>query len=857
MKSIFYNIVGLLLFWGLLSSQGHASHELGATISYECLNSCTTRVNLLVYRFCPGLTTIANTVTWSSTSCSAPPSIGPMSALSMNEVSPICPAYPTGCNLPSATIPGVQEYHWYRDFNTCAVPGCVYTLRWSDCCRSSNITSLQDANTQGISTNDIILNTSLGSCNNSPVYTNYPLFYACAGLDYDVHQGAFDLDGDSLVFSIESCYGNTGAPVTYNPGYSPTSPLGNSWVVTLNSQTGMLHLDANPGNLEVGVLCVKTTEYRNGNFIGSTTRDIQIQIMSCGNNSNPTVSPISNLSGATTSIGDDIFVSGSVPICFDLNAMDADSGQSVRLWWDDNSTSATFTEVSNGANQDTINGAPDSIVAGRFCWTPPASGDYPFKFRVQDDYCPIYGFSDRVVTIHVDCPGTAVSATVANCLSVNFAATPCMGGNITYAWSGAGGFVSSVQNPSYVYPTVGNFPWQVIVTNGVLSDTVTGVISVNAPQSYLSIFSGLHFVAPCAGVTYDTLDAGNWATYLWNTGATSQTISAAIAGTYSVTVTDSVGCIFHDSTEITWGEPDIYGLVTASNGTPLQNQRILLIQHDTTLQALWAVDSAWTDPSGYYFFCDVLDTLVYLKATPLQAAYPNEMPTYADSTLYWNGALQFLGVLQSPFRHDFNTLFGINPGGPGFIGGLITQGANKTTAVGDPIIGLTVFLRNFDTGAILGYRTTDANGYFEFANIPLGNYEIIPDRPLVSTTNVPYISLVSQSPAQYSLNFFLHRYWLELDDANTGIGESTTPFLCHIYPNPFSTISRLLFELQKKGSVQVHVYDIMGRCVAQVVDAVLAKGQHSIDFGTELGAGVYFVRIAHGSELTILKVVKE
>ncbi|MGB4930834.1 MAG: T9SS type A sorting domain-containing protein, partial [Chitinophagales bacterium] len=54
----------------------------------------------------------------------------------------------------------------------------------------------------------------------------------------------------------------------------------------------------------------------------------------------------------------------------------------------------------------------------------------------------------------------------------------------------------------------------------------------------------------CSGTT-TTLNAGNpGATYLWNTGATTQTITIGTAGTYSVTITDPAGCVASDAITI-------------------------------------------------------------------------------------------------------------------------------------------------------------------------------------------------------------------------------------------------------------------------------------------------------------------
>ena len=56
----------------------------------------------------------------------------------------------------------------------------------------------------------------------------------------------------------------------------------------------------------------------------------------------------------------------------------------------------------------------------------------------------------------------------------------------------------------------------------------------------------------CAGAASLALDAGpGYSSYAWNTGASSQTISAATSGTYIVTVTDANGCSDYDKIEIT------------------------------------------------------------------------------------------------------------------------------------------------------------------------------------------------------------------------------------------------------------------------------------------------------------------
>ena len=90
--------------------------------------------------------------------------------------------------------------------------------------------------------------------------------------------------------------------------------------------------------------------------------------------------------------------------------------------------------------------------------------------------------------------------------------------------------------------------------NGTVGVTVTDVngctneASVNVienPNPDPTIAGSTTF---CTG-TSTTLDAGNWNTYLWSDNSIGQTLSVSTPGTYTVTVTDGIGCI--GTTEVT------------------------------------------------------------------------------------------------------------------------------------------------------------------------------------------------------------------------------------------------------------------------------------------------------------------
>jgi gliding motility-associated-like protein len=100
-------------------------------------------------------------------------------------------------------------------------------------------------------------------------------------------------------------------------------------------------------------------------------------------------------------------------------------------------------------------------------------------------------------------------------------------GGSTYAWSNGATSSGTTVNPGITTT------YTVVTTSGICTDT--GTVKVTVSSAPVAVITGGNI---CQGLAA-TLTASGGGTYLWSTGATTQTINPTISGTYSVVV--SVG----------------------------------------------------------------------------------------------------------------------------------------------------------------------------------------------------------------------------------------------------------------------------------------------------------------------------
>ncbi|MBP9688742.1 MAG: PKD domain-containing protein [Bacteroidia bacterium] len=97
-------------------------------------------------------------------------------------------------------------------------------------------------------------------------------------------------------------------------------------------------------------------------------------------------------------------------------------------------------------------------------------------------------------------------------------------------------------------------------------------------------------------------------------------------------------------------------------------------------------------------------------------------------------------------------------------------------------------------------------------------------------------------------------------DRRVGLNEDlATKVNLNVYPNPFTTTSNVVFDLDKSETVKIEVYDMIGRNVYTQDATTLASGKHTIelnesDFNAK--SAVYMVRLHIGNSVITKQLIK-
>lgn len=486
------NIVFFVSFYSFVCSL-YASHYMGLDVYYDYLGNNQYRIIIKAYGDCAstlGVDGLPNAggldfqLIGQGGGCTQPVQIGSWQLLSYQEVTPICPGYPTKCNTSGASLDGVREAVFQGIFDFTNVNCTRYNIRVSNCCRNNAITNVTSPGSRYIYSD--VTTIDLSNPNSSPRFTQLPTPYICYNQPFSFNQGAVDPDGDSLVYRIDFCQGGTsagtaGAPVVYIPPATNTAPVISNPPMSINPNTGDIFIT--PSAIQTAIMCVFVDEYRNGVLIGTIERDIQIKVINCGANRVPQLTGITDNPNFPTYQFTDTICAG-VPATLYITSQDSNIGQFLTLTWNNGIPAASFSST------------PGVNAFGTLTWNNPIASTQPYTFivRVQDDYCPINGYRDYTFLLYVQGgPFTAHDSIVnIDCNDVTFAAILDSGGvaPFTYEWAGDGNLDFNIfrfdSTFTHSYPGPGTYHYTLTITDAlgckeIISDSVT---IINAAFAY-------------------------------------------------------------------------------------------------------------------------------------------------------------------------------------------------------------------------------------------------------------------------------------------------------------------------------------------------------------------------------------
>jgi hypothetical protein len=440
--------------------------------------------------------------------------------------------------------------------------------------------------------------------------------------------------------------------------------------------------------------------------------------------------------------------------------------------------------------------------------------------------------------------------------------------NTTYNWDMGDGTSLNGKNISHVYAANGTYTITTIVTvrgvNNIIAclDTIIQQITVplntggGCNASFTKNSNGANLQV--TGISY----SGNWTFLVDNTVYTTRTFwhTFSGAGVYPIqainTINNASGYCSDtiNDTILIWSVPTptygIYGLVSNLTAGTNDTAEVMLIQSSidsaTGGTRLDLISTITVIDTTTYAFTNLPAGNYYIKAalTSGSPSYSTKLPTYYGDELLWsNASVVSIGPWQN--NVDINLITGTNPGGPGFISGLVIQGANKTMSGGPWDVFLTT-----DQDVPVDYQQTDANNQYNFTNLAYGTYKVFVEIP-GSIVSPHLVTIDANNPGATGIGF-------EADSLATGplaISESNQVGFT-LFPNPANDKVQIGLSSLSKDALTLNIYNTKGGVVfTQTIQA--GSNSESLEINlSDWDAGLYIIRVSQGNTITFKKMQK-
>ncbi|MEM7373257.1 MAG: PKD domain-containing protein [Bacteroidota bacterium] len=436
--------------------------------------------------------------------------------------------------------------------------------------------------------------------------------------------------------------------------------------------------------------------------------------------------------------------------------------------------------------------------------------------------------------------------------------------NQIYHWDFGDGDTAYAQFPYHAYAQAGTYYVCLTLTDsaGLCSDVFCDSVAVTG--TYCSAAFNFSYQSDGLTVNFIDISSGTYQQTMWDFGDSTFSSSSNPTHTYDsagsylacLTILDTI----NNCTDTICGTinpqhpplPAFTGNVHLPDSSQIDSAIAYLIKLDTVAGSLTLIDTSLITIDFYYFSdVDTGDYLIKAALDPSSAFYADYLPTYLGDVLFWQNASSVTVTDTGTFPPAITLIAGNNPGGPGFIGGLVSQGANKTS--GDPIAGIVVLLFDMNDNPI-GQTVTDINGEYLFSNLAYGSYKLYLE--IAGKIGDPILlSLDETNPSVAEINVLVDDDSWSLMTTSVDIQLSGPKIL--LYPNPVQNQLQIDVKVEQTKEVSISVLDILGQELVRL-PAHRIQEHHLFSIPTDkLPRGMYFVRVQSETASRSARFVKE
>jgi len=269
------------------------------------------------------------------------------------------------------------QINTYTDFHTYPGPG-IYVISVEDPNRNEGVWNIPESVVVPFYIESMLHISPLGH-NNSVQLLNPAVGDACLNSIWYHNPAAFDVDGDSLVYSLIPCRGEFGNQIIGFQSPDASTPSASD-TFTIDPFSGDVIWDTPQSPAGEYNFAIKIEEYRSGFLVGYVVRDMQVTVITC-NNEAPEIEAIRDTC---------IEVGQNLQFSVQITDPNGDSFEAMAI-------GGPMTEVEHQANFN--------AVTGLFSWTPQCEelryAPYEMVFRAEDqgNQIPLIGIESMFITV--------------------------------------------------------------------------------------------------------------------------------------------------------------------------------------------------------------------------------------------------------------------------------------------------------------------------------------------------------------------------------------------------------------------------------------------------------------------------